>query len=76
MLADPGVGLGSSLAPFLEGATFTEPHEVIEFADGDEIEYAGIRFIVDHTPPGHTQGSVVLRTVASTPPDAARFRSP
>ncbi|MBH0122879.1 MBL fold metallo-hydrolase [Rhodococcus sp. NPDC003382] len=66
MLTDPGVGLGSSLAPFLQGATFTEPHEVIEFADGDEIEHAGIRFVVDHTP-GHTQGSVVLRTVATTP---------
>ncbi|MEE2032717.1 MBL fold metallo-hydrolase [Rhodococcus chondri] len=64
MLADPGVGLGSSLAPFLEGHTFTEPHDVVELADGDEIEYAGIEFIVDHTP-GHTPGSVVLRTRAT-----------
>lgn len=54
MLSDPGVGLGSSLAPMLEGTTFTEPHEVIELADGDEVEHAGIKFVVDHTP-GHTQ---------------------
>ncbi|WP_211270204.1 MBL fold metallo-hydrolase [Rhodococcus phenolicus] len=66
MLSDPGVGMGSSLAPLLAGVTFTEPHEVIELADGDVVEHAGIRFVVDHTP-GHTQGSVVLRTVATTP---------
>ncbi|NLV79227.1 MAG: MBL fold metallo-hydrolase [Rhodococcus sp.] len=69
MLSDPGVGLGSSLAPLLEGTVFTEPHEVVELADGDEIEHAGIEFTVDHTP-GHTRGSVVLRTRATTPDGA------
>ncbi|ANZ25343.1 hydrolase [Rhodococcus sp. WB1] len=66
MLTDPGRGIGPTLKPFLEGAEFAEPRTVIELADGDEIEHAGIRFAVDHTP-GHTQGSVVLRTHATTP---------
>ncbi|MBM4638680.1 MBL fold metallo-hydrolase, partial [Rhodococcus hoagii] len=39
--------------------------EVIELADGDEFTVAGIDFVVDHTP-GHTQGSVVLRTEIAT----------
>lgn len=66
MLLDPLQGMGSSLAPFLDGVEFVEPREVVEFADGDEIEYAGIEFVVDHTP-GHTRGSVVLRTRTTTP---------
>ncbi|NMD96461.1 MBL fold metallo-hydrolase [Rhodococcus sp. BL-253-APC-6A1W] len=69
MLTDPLQGMGSSLAPFLDGVEFAEPQEVVEFADGDEIEHAGIEFVVDHTP-GHTQGSVVLRTRTSTPDGA------
>lgn len=69
MLTDPLQGMGSSLAPFLDGVEFVEPQQVVEFADGDEIEYAGIEFVVDHTP-GHTRGSVVLRTVTTTPDGA------
>src|SRR5690606_13541489 len=69
MLTDPLQGMGSSLAPFLEGVEFVEPAQVVEFADGDEIEYAGIEFVVDHTP-GHTRGSVVLRTRTTTPDGA------
>ena len=61
MLTDPLQGMGSSLAPFLDGVEFVEPQEVVEFADGDEIEHAGIEFVVDHTP-GHTQGSVTFRS--------------
>ncbi|WP_072688914.1 MBL fold metallo-hydrolase [Rhodococcus marinonascens] len=61
MLTDPGRGIGPTMKPFIEGLDFIEPSEVIELADGDTIEQAGISFAVDHTP-GHTQGSVVLRT--------------
>ncbi|WP_241384643.1 MBL fold metallo-hydrolase [Rhodococcus sp. CH91] len=66
MLTDPLQGMGSSLAPFLDGVEFVEPQQVVEFGDGDEIEHAGIAFVVDHTP-GHTRGSVVLRTRTTTP---------
>ncbi|MFC4602748.1 MBL fold metallo-hydrolase [Rhodococcus kronopolitis] len=65
MLSDPLRGTGAALAAMIGDATFTEPAEVIELADGDVLELAGIRFEVDHTP-GHTQGSVVLRTMAAT----------
>ncbi|MFE5702417.1 MBL fold metallo-hydrolase [Rhodococcus koreensis] len=61
MLSDPGRGIGPTMKPFIEGMTFVEPGEVIELADGDVIEQAGMSFAVDHTP-GHTQGSVVFRT--------------
>ena len=70
MLTDPLQGMGSSLAPFLDGVEFVEPQQVVEFGDGDEIEHAGIEFVVDHTP-GHTRGSVVLRTRTTTPDWAA-----
>lgn len=70
MLTDPLQGMGSSLAPFLDGVEFVEPQQVVEFGDGDEIEHAGIEFVVDHTP-GHTRGSVVLRTRTTTPDGVA-----
>ncbi|MFZ2178068.1 MAG: MBL fold metallo-hydrolase [Rhodococcus sp. (in: high G+C Gram-positive bacteria)] len=65
MLSDPGRGIGPTMKPFIEGMSFVEPSEVIELADGDTIEHAGIVFEVDHTP-GHTQGSVVFRTRVAT----------
>ena len=61
MLSGPGRGIGPTMKPLIEGMTFVEPGEVIELADGDVIELAGMSFDVDHTP-GHTQGSVVFRT--------------
>ncbi|SEL46129.1 MBL fold metallo-hydrolase [Rhodococcus maanshanensis] len=65
MLSDPLRGTGPALAAMLGDAEFHEPREVIELADGDVLELAGMSITVDHTP-GHTQGSVVLRTVAET----------
>ena len=65
MLTDPGRGIGPTMKQFIGGLDFAEPNEVIELSDGDVIEHAGIEFRVDHTP-GHTQGSVVLRTRART----------
>ena len=40
---------------------FAEPDDVRELADAQELELAGLRFVVDHTP-GHTEGSVTFRT--------------
>ncbi|CAM3133511.1 MBL fold metallo-hydrolase [Prescottella defluvii] len=65
MLSDPSRGIGATMNEFIAGMEFREPAEVIELADGDELSVAGIDFVVDHTP-GHTQGSVVLRTELST----------
>ena len=41
--------------------TWAEPDDVRELDDLQEIELAGLRFTVDHTP-GHTEGSVTFRT--------------
>ncbi|EME17519.1 MBL fold metallo-hydrolase [Rhodococcus triatomae] len=65
MLSDPLRGTGAALSAMIGDAEFREPSEVIELADGDVLELAGITVTVDHTP-GHTQGSVVLRTTADT----------
>ena len=43
------------------GHEWAEPDDVRELADLQEIELAGVRFTVDHTP-GHTEGSVTFRT--------------
>ena len=41
--------------------TWDEPDDVRELTDLQELELAGIRFVVDHTP-GHTEGSVTFRS--------------
>jgi len=61
MLADPLRGLSTEALAFFGGRlTLREPREVRELADGAELELAGLRITVDHTP-GHTGGSVVFR---------------
>lgn len=65
MLSDPLRGTGAALSAMIGDAEFREPAEVIELADGDVLDLAGITVAVDHTP-GHTQGSVVLRTTVDT----------
>jgi glyoxylase-like metal-dependent hydrolase (beta-lactamase superfamily II) len=40
---------------------FAEPDDVRELADLQELELAGLRFVVDHAP-GHTEGSVTFRS--------------
>ncbi|KRB74120.1 hydrolase [Nocardioides sp. Root190] len=63
LLTDPMAGLSPESASMLLGGDyqFTEPDDVAELADGAELELAGLRFVVDHTP-GHTAGSVTFRT--------------
>lgn len=60
MLRDPIRGVGPRAAQRLVGALFNEPKHVVELADGDRLELAGIPLTVDHTP-GHTPGSVSFR---------------
>jgi hydroxyacylglutathione hydrolase len=64
MLADPfkAVGpMGAQLAQMYPGLEFREPRSVEVLADGADLELAGLRLTVDHTP-GHTRGSVVFRS--------------
>ncbi|MBO0846946.1 MAG: MBL fold metallo-hydrolase [Nocardioides sp.] len=63
LLADPLAGISRETAAMLLGGRheFVEPDDVAELADGQVLELAGLRVVVDHTP-GHTQGSVTFRT--------------
>jgi len=63
MLTDPGRGMSGSVTTMLEGQSFTEPAEVVEIFDGEELDYAGLRFSVDHVP-GHSEGSVSFTVTA------------
>lgn len=65
MLSDPGRGIGPTMKQFIDGIEFAEPEAVVELKDGDVLDHAGMSFTVVHTP-GHTEGSVVFRTVAQT----------
>ena len=63
LLADPMSGMSRETSQMLLGGdyTFAEPDDVQELADRQELELAGLRFVVDHTP-GHTEGSVTFRS--------------
>ena len=63
LLADPMAGMSRETSQMLLGGKyeFTEPDDVRELGDRQELELAGLRFVVDHTP-GHTEGSVTFRT--------------
>ncbi len=63
LLTDPMAGISAESAQMLLGqdVSFAEPDRVEELADGQILELAGVRFVVDHTP-GHTEGSVTFRS--------------
>jgi glyoxylase-like metal-dependent hydrolase (beta-lactamase superfamily II) len=63
LLADPLSGMSPETGRMLLGGhhEFAEPDDVRELGDGLELELAGLRFVVDHTP-GHTEGSVTFRS--------------
>jgi glyoxylase-like metal-dependent hydrolase (beta-lactamase superfamily II) len=63
LLADPMAGMSRETAQMLLGGDYSweEPDDVRELGDLQELELAGIRFVVDHTP-GHTPGSVTFRS--------------
>ena len=62
LLSDPMAGMSRETTQMLLGGSYTwaEPDDVQELGDLLELELAGLRFIVDHTP-GHTEGSVTFR---------------
>jgi hydroxyacylglutathione hydrolase len=63
LLTDPMAGLSRETSAMLLGGDYewAEPDDVRELADRQEVELAGLTFLVDHTP-GHTEGSVAFRT--------------
>lgn len=63
LLADPMAGISPETSQMLLGGDFefAEPDDVQELTDAQELELAGLRFVVDHTP-GHTEGSVTFRS--------------
>jgi glyoxylase-like metal-dependent hydrolase (beta-lactamase superfamily II) len=62
LLSDPLRGLSREALDFFGGRlTMREPREVRSLQDGTDLEIAGLRITVDHTP-GHTEGSVVFRS--------------
>jgi glyoxylase-like metal-dependent hydrolase (beta-lactamase superfamily II) len=63
LLSDPMAGMSPETSQMLLGGDYTwaEPDDVRELADLAELELAGLRFVVDHTP-GHTEGSVIFST--------------
>jgi glyoxylase-like metal-dependent hydrolase (beta-lactamase superfamily II) len=62
MLSDPLKGISAQAGALFGGRLeVREPREVRELADGSELDLAGLRLTVDHSP-GHTGGSVMFRT--------------
>jgi glyoxylase-like metal-dependent hydrolase (beta-lactamase superfamily II) len=63
LLTDPLAGMSPETARMMLGGDYTweEPDDVRELGDLQELELAGLRFVVDHTP-GHTEGSVTFRS--------------
>jgi hydroxyacylglutathione hydrolase len=63
LLSDPMAGMSRETTQMLLGGDYSwaEPDDVRELADLAELELAGMRFVVDHTP-GHTEGSVTFRS--------------
>ncbi len=63
LLTDPMAGMSPETTQMLLGGGYSwaEPDDVRELGDLQELELAGLRFTVDHTP-GHTPGSAVFRT--------------
>ena len=63
LLTDPMAGMSPETTAMLLGGSYewAEPDDVRELADRQELELAGLRFVVDHTP-GHTEGSVTFRS--------------
>jgi glyoxylase-like metal-dependent hydrolase (beta-lactamase superfamily II) len=65
LLADPAKGLSVDLTQLFGGRLpYSEPEDVAPLRDGEVVRLAGLEFTVDHAP-GHTRGSVLIRTSAA-----------
>jgi glyoxylase-like metal-dependent hydrolase (beta-lactamase superfamily II) len=71
-LADPWWTLGLPVGAPIFGATnltFAEPDDVRPLTNGEDLKIAGLTFTVRHAP-GHTEGSILLRTDSEQAPVA------
>ena len=67
-LADPWTGVGMPVGTPLFGTlSFAEPDDVVELADGQRIELAGLD-LTARLAPGHTMGSLVFGLTAPDEP--------
>jgi glyoxylase-like metal-dependent hydrolase (beta-lactamase superfamily II) len=68
LLADPAKALSMDLRQLFGGRLpYSEPADVALLADGAVVTLAGLEITVDHAP-GHTRGSVLLRTPGDDAP--------
>jgi glyoxylase-like metal-dependent hydrolase (beta-lactamase superfamily II) len=68
LLADPAMGLSMSLGDLFGGRLeYSEPEDVAPLLDGQVVKLAGLEITIDHAP-GHTRGSVLLRTPGPAAP--------
>ncbi len=74
LLTDPAAGVSVESADLLAGLGYAmaEPDDVRALDDGQDLELAGLRFSVDHTP-GHTAGSVTFRSPYEGPEDFSQL---
>jgi glyoxylase-like metal-dependent hydrolase (beta-lactamase superfamily II) len=62
LLADPGKAISMDLRQLFGGRLpYAEPEEVAPLRDGEVVRIAGLELTIDHAP-GHTGGSVLIRT--------------
>ena len=68
LLADPAKGISMDLSQLFGGRLpYSEPEDVAPLRDGEVVRLAGLELTVDHAP-GHTGGSVLLRTPGDEAP--------
>jgi hydroxyacylglutathione hydrolase len=64
LLADPAKALSMDLTQLFGGRLpYSEPEDVAPLRDGEVVRLAGLELTIDHAP-GHTRGSVLIRTNA------------
>ena len=68
LLADPGKALSMDLTQLFGGRLpYSEPEDVAPLRDGEVVHLAGLELTIDHAP-GHTGGSVLIRTPGNEAP--------
>jgi hydroxyacylglutathione hydrolase len=65
LLADPGKALSIDLTHLR--LPYSEPEDVASLTDGEVVRLAGLELTIDHAP-GHTRGSVLIRTPSAEAP--------
>lgn len=68
LLADPAKAISMDLTQLFGGRLpYSEPEDVAPLRDGEVVSLAGLELTIDHAP-GHTRGSVLIRTPGNEAP--------